>query len=186
MVRKGREHSHRDGMGNDRLHGVRVSGESAQQDQHDGGRPGFLHDLAVFPRIVPVSHTIGQALLGGTFHPKRYLFEIADRFGCVMGSSNFTRGGFGDNAELNICIEGKESDAFFRQVEVFIEEQEKHSDPITAPEIAARKWAESGLAAESEAMESAGCIRKVFQTRSRGDRSGEFQDRETSRYCRPG
>src|ERR1700722_657439 len=54
------------------------------------------------------------------------------------------------------------------------------SPPVT------RKWAESGLAAESEAMESVGCIRKVFQTRSRRGRSGEFQDRETSRYCRPG
>jgi HKD family nuclease len=136
--------------------------------------PSFLESFLSVIRI-------GKALQGGTFHPKLYLFEIADRFGCVMGSSNFTRGGFGDNAELNICIEGKESDAFFRQVEVFIEEQEKHSDPITAPEIAARKWAESGLAAESEAMESVGCISTVFQTRSRGDRSGEFQDRETSR-----
>ena len=40
MVRKGREHLYRDGMGK-RLHGVRVSGEGAQQDQHDGGRLDF-------------------------------------------------------------------------------------------------------------------------------------------------
>jgi hypothetical protein len=59
MMRKGREHLYRDGMGK-RLHGVRVSGESAQQDQHDGGRPGFLHDLAVFPRIVPVGHMVSD------------------------------------------------------------------------------------------------------------------------------
>jgi HKD family nuclease len=91
--------------------------------------PSFLESFLSVIRI-------GKALQGGTFHPKLYLFEIADRFGCVMGSSNFTRGGFGDNAELNICVEGKKSDAFFRQVEVFIEEQEEHSDPITPPEIA--------------------------------------------------
>jgi hypothetical protein len=53
-----------------------------------------------------------------------------------MGSSNFTNGGFADNTEVNICIEGRKSDAFFRQVEAFIEEQEEHSDPITPPEIA--------------------------------------------------
>ena len=29
-------------------------------------------------------------------------------------------------------------------------------------------------------------LERYSQTRSRGDRSGEFQDRETSRYCRPG
>ena len=74
--------------------------------------PSFLESFLSVIRI-------GKALQGGTFHPKLYLFEIADRFGCVMGSSNFTRGGFGDNAELNICVEGKKSDAFFRQVEVF-------------------------------------------------------------------
>jgi hypothetical protein len=62
MMREGREHSHRHGMGNDRLHGVRVSGKSAQQDQHDSGRPGFLHDIAVFSRIVPVSDTHRQAV----------------------------------------------------------------------------------------------------------------------------
>jgi hypothetical protein len=62
MMREGREHSDRDGMGNDRLHGVRVSGKSAQQDQHDTGRPGFLHDIAVFSRIVPVSDTHRQAV----------------------------------------------------------------------------------------------------------------------------
>jgi hypothetical protein len=41
MMREDREHSHRDGMGNDRLHGVRVSGKSAQQDQSDTGRRGL-------------------------------------------------------------------------------------------------------------------------------------------------
>ena len=79
---------------------------------------------------------IGNALQRGIFHPKLYLFESGGRFCCLMGSSNFTSGGFADNTELNVCIEGRKSDAFFRQVETFIEEQEKHSDPITAPEIA--------------------------------------------------
>ena len=122
------------GLGNDRLHGVRVSGESAQQDQHDGGRPGFLHDLAVFPRIVPVSHTHRQSAAGSNISPEALFARNRRPVRLRHGQLEFTRGGFGDNAKLNICIEGKKSDEFFRQVEVFIEEQEKHSDPITAPE----------------------------------------------------
>ena len=47
-----------------------------------------------------------------------------------MGSSNFTSGGFGNNTELNICVEGKRSDPFFRQVSTFIDEQKKRSYPI--------------------------------------------------------
>src|ERR1035438_1960853 len=49
--------------------------------------PAFLESFLSVIRI-------GKGLQGGTFHPKLYLFEIADRFGCVMGSSNFTRGGW--------------------------------------------------------------------------------------------
>jgi hypothetical protein len=58
----------------------------------------------------------GNALNGGTFHPKLYMFENAGGFCCIMESSNFTSGGFGDNAELNVCVEGGKSDPFFRQV----------------------------------------------------------------------
>src|SRR5690349_14614925 len=64
---------------------------------------------------------IGNALNGGTFHPKLYMFENAGGFCCIMKSSNFTSGGFGDNAELNVCVEGGKSDPFFRQVSAFIE-----------------------------------------------------------------
>jgi HKD family nuclease len=78
---------------------------------------------------------IGNALRGGTFHPKLYLFENGGLCCCVMGSSNFTSGGFADNTELNICIEGRASDPFFQQVRTFIEEQVNHSEPISTPEI---------------------------------------------------
>jgi HKD family nuclease len=79
---------------------------------------------------------IGEALDGGTFHPKLYLFENGDGFCCVMGSSNFTNGGFGNNAELNICIEGGTSDAFYKQVSTYIDNQEKKSYPLRTPELA--------------------------------------------------
>ncbi|MDE0694602.1 MAG: phospholipase D family protein [Boseongicola sp.] len=37
---------------------------------------------------------------GGLFHPKFYRFRSAQRATCWIGSANFTRGGFGGNAEL--------------------------------------------------------------------------------------
>lgn len=91
--------------------------------------PSFLESFHPVVRI-------GKALGKGTFHPKLYLFEGAGEFCCIMGSSNFTSGGFAANTELNICIEGKTSDAFFSKVQTFIRDQEDQSDTITAPEIA--------------------------------------------------
>jgi hypothetical protein len=76
---------------------------------------------------------IGGASNGGTFHPKLYLFRKGAACCCVMGSSNFTHGGFGDNSELNICMEGGASDPFFREVSRYIDEQEKRSDRISSP-----------------------------------------------------
>jgi len=90
--------------------------------------PSFLESFRSVLRI-------GTALRGGTFHPKLYLFEDGGQRCCVMGSSNFTSGGFADNTELNVCIEGRTSDPFFRQVQAFIDEQEKQSQPISTPEI---------------------------------------------------
>jgi HKD family nuclease len=90
--------------------------------------PSFLESFRSVLRI-------GKALRGGTFHPKLYLFEKGGQCCCLMGSSNFTSGGFADNTELNICIEGRTTDAFFRQVQAFIDQQEKQSKPISTPEI---------------------------------------------------
>jgi hypothetical protein len=91
--------------------------------------PTFLEAFLSIARI-------GKALQGGTFHPKLYFFTRGERFCCIMGSSNFTRGGFSKNAELNVCVEGKRSNVFARQVESFIDEQEKYSEHLSAPERA--------------------------------------------------
>jgi HKD family nuclease len=85
--------------------------------------PSFLEDFWSIIRI-------GDAVRGGTFHPKLYLFENAGQCCCITGSSNFTSGGFGRNTELNICIEGSTSDPFFHQTSKFIDDQEKHSELI--------------------------------------------------------
>lgn len=40
------------------------------------------------------------------FHPKLYLFRDPTRFALIVGSSNFTFGGFESNLEANILVEG--------------------------------------------------------------------------------
>lgn len=79
---------------------------------------------------------IGKAPGRATFHPKIYLFKRGHSYCCLMGSSNFTSGGFGDNVESNVCITGNEPDAFFSQISTFINEQEQQSKEISSPEIA--------------------------------------------------
>lgn len=88
--------------------------------------PSFLKEFWSSVRI-------GEALGGGTFHPKLYLFKSGDRRCCVMGSSNFTSGGFGDNTELNISIEGNASDSLFSQISNFINAQASRSNTISTP-----------------------------------------------------
>ena len=43
---------------------------------------------------------VAPAPRGGIFHPKFYCFRGRDQTICWVGSANFTRLGFGDNAEL--------------------------------------------------------------------------------------
>ena len=41
----------------------------------------------------------------GVFHPKIYIFESASKgWACIVGSSNFTNGGFQSNDEISLCI----------------------------------------------------------------------------------
>ncbi len=65
--------------------------------------PSFLKSFRSIIRI-------GTAIKSATFHPKLYLFQDGNAFCCIMGSSNFTRGGFGDNTEVNVCVEGAKAD----------------------------------------------------------------------------
>jgi HKD family nuclease len=49
-----------------------------------------------------VFHSVGT----GVFHPKLYILEKVGRRVVYVGSSNFTRGGFLDNIEANVRLEG--------------------------------------------------------------------------------
>ena len=90
--------------------------------------PSFLE---AFRSTVRIGHAAGSA----TFHPKVYLFKRANTYCCIVGSSNFTGGGFGRNVELNVCITGNVTDGFFTQAAAFIKLQEDQSEGITRSEI---------------------------------------------------
>ena len=53
----------------------------------------FLAEENIDLRVAPAPR-------GGLFHPKFYRFRSRERTVCWIGSANFTRGGFGGNAEL--------------------------------------------------------------------------------------
>lgn len=49
----------------------------------------------------------------GTFHPKVLVAAKGDERRAILGSSNFTPGGFALNTELNVLLEGRADDAAF-------------------------------------------------------------------------
>ena len=87
--------------------------------------------LESFRSIIRIGEAFGRA----TFHPKVYLFCAKNFFCCILGSSNFTGGGFGNNTEVNLCVTGKVTDPFFGQVKTFIDREEAEARQLTSPEI---------------------------------------------------
>lgn len=53
----------------------------------------------------------------GTFHPKVLVAAKGDERRAILGSSNFTPGGFALNTELNVLLEGRAEDAAFSDVD---------------------------------------------------------------------
>jgi hypothetical protein len=59
----------------------------------------------------------------GIFHPKVYLFQHKDDFCCLLGSSNFTGGGFNSNTEFNFCVTGKTSEPLYSDLLAAVHQQ---------------------------------------------------------------
>ena len=73
----------------------------------------------------------------GIFHPKVYLFfNDSKDWTAIIGSSNFTYGGFAKNTEANVLIESKDSDkTFFSKTDSFINEAWKKAKQMTTAEL---------------------------------------------------
>ncbi len=67
----------------------------------------------------------------GTFHPKVMLGRRGRQRRAVLGSSNFTPGGFGFNTELNILLSGTDEDSAFAEIKHAIEGYWSQGWPIT-------------------------------------------------------
>lgn len=83
----------------------------------------------------------------GVFHPKIYLFSSqSGAWDCIVGSANFTRGGFGSNTEAALMVSSSDegSASVKRDVEAFIEmawadnTQQMSDEAFAAYEV---KWA---------------------------------------------
>jgi len=59
----------------------------------------------------------------GVFHPKLVIGVKGDEVRAIVGSSNFTGGGYGFNAELNVLIEGASEDPALASILAFADAQ---------------------------------------------------------------
>lgn len=57
----------------------------------------------------------------GTFHPKIIVGYEGKERRAILGSGNMTYGAFGDNTEINVEIEGKQTDHFFQDIDAALE-----------------------------------------------------------------
>lgn len=69
----------------------------------------------------------------GCFHPKIFYFESGTKAEAIIGSANFTKGGFGPNLEASVHIKGAADDPFFEQVRDQLDRYKHLRLPITRP-----------------------------------------------------
>lgn len=74
--------------------------------------PRFLRKFRAYARV----HEVAD----GTYHPKVYVFRRGVTFEAIVGSSNFTRGGFGSNLESNLHVRGSIRQKLFTDLTAFV------------------------------------------------------------------
>jgi HKD family nuclease len=90
-----------------------------------GTCPDLLARFANLPTTRVVQPT------GNLFHPKIYLFRMADGVVGVVGSHNLTAGAFGRNVEASVLISGPEEATLFRHLFRFVEDAWNVAELIT-------------------------------------------------------
>ena len=71
----------------------------------------------------------------GTFHPKVYVFRRGRTFDAIVGSSNLTTAGFGDNVEANLHVSGATTETSFTSLVRFIEDLAHDGQQMLARDI---------------------------------------------------
>lgn len=72
----------------------------------------------------------------GTFHPKVLVAAKGNERRAILGSSNFTHEGFGENTELNVLLEGTAGDPAFQVLDDVILAQWLRADGLTRERLA--------------------------------------------------
>src|SRR4051812_45005241 len=81
--------------------------------------PDALEQLAhIAPHVLKVIEDTE-----GVFHPKILLGSRTDDVRALVGSSNFTRGGFCGNTELNVLLSGTRKEKEIVELELFLKDQ---------------------------------------------------------------
>lgn len=62
----------------------------------------------------------------GVFHPKLVVARTGDQVRAIVGSSNFTAGGYGANVEVNVVMEGGAADPPLAALLAFVDAQWRH------------------------------------------------------------
>jgi len=59
----------------------------------------------------------------GDFHPKLFIFQKTNTVKVIIGSSNLTSGGTGDNVEANILVEGNAGEQLIKEIMAFFDDE---------------------------------------------------------------
>jgi HKD family nuclease len=65
------------------------------------------------------------------FHPKVFYFEKGPKAEVILGSSNLTAGGLGDNVEANVLVQGNPTDQFFSEVKNLVQVSYRDADQLS-------------------------------------------------------
>ena len=76
----------------------------------------------------------------GVFHPKVIVGLRGAESRALVGSSNFTNGGFSGNTELNVLIEGLAGEAPLDEILAFVDQQWKHPRAFEPSEVWLRRY----------------------------------------------
>lgn len=70
-----------------------------------------IHFAQTEPSVLRVLNNLGVLKVlsdtSGVFHPKVIVGQVGTHLRAIIGSSNFTTGGFGKNTEVNVLLEGR-------------------------------------------------------------------------------
>ena len=83
-------------------------------------------------RLVDVPNAFVARNRSGCFHPKIFYFQSGAEAEAVVGSANFTKGGFGSNLEASVHVRGGADEDFFQQVREQLARYKPLHLPITS------------------------------------------------------